>query len=160
MVQVAFSGFAEPVARALAAGGLPAPEAQESGWAAAWLQAAGYKAAAMTLEALADGVFTHSGLKVSHGLVDTAGVSCVWLAPALARLAQDNGRIVLINARHGLFVLPFTVRGNFGIGCPVDPSFAIGGERTKNPYAEKVAQGEAEGVEVDDAQWTALLAHG
>ena len=60
--------------------------------------------------------------------------------------------------RHGLFLLPFTVRENLGIGCPVDPSFAVGGERTKNPYAEKLAVAMETGLTIDDATWQAINA--
>jgi hypothetical protein len=56
---------------------------------------------------------------------------------------KANGRAFLRNVRHGLFMLPFAVRENMGLGCPVDPSFAVGGERHKNPYAEKLALAEA-----------------
>lgn len=163
MDRVTFEDFQAAVTSALAKAGLAAPLAAESGWAAAWLQAAGYKALAMVLEALNAGPAPAAGspaLTVSHGLVDGEGVSCVFLAPRLAALADGHGRIVLTNARDGLFVLPFTVRGDYGIGCPVDPSFAIGGERVKNPYAEKVTLGMAEGVEVDRGQWTELLGRG
>ena len=65
-------------------------------------------------------------------------VSCAFLAPAIMREVQANGRAFLRNVRHGLYMLPFTVRDNIGLGCPVDPSFAVGGERHKNPYGEKL----------------------
>ncbi|MBL8907810.1 MAG: hypothetical protein JNM20_14150, partial [Rhizobiales bacterium] len=54
--------------------------------------------------------------------------------------------------------LPFTVRANIGIGCPVDPAFALGGERTKNPYAEKLATAYAQGLSVDDTVWAKAYA--
>ncbi len=39
-----------------------------------------------------------------------------------------------------LYLVPMSVRGGYGIGCPVDPNFALGGERLKNPYPEKIAR--------------------
>jgi hypothetical protein len=44
------------------------------------------------------------------------------------------------------------------IGCPVDPAFALGGPRSKDPYAERLALAEANGIEVDDARWARLAA--
>jgi hypothetical protein len=38
----------------------------------------------------------------------------------------------------------------------VDPSFAVGGERHKNPYTEKLDLAAAEGLDIDDGQWGAL----
>jgi hypothetical protein len=58
--------------------------------------------------------------------------------------------------RHGLYLLPGSVLGNYGIGCPVDPAFALGGERHKNPYAEKRAAAARDGLDIDDALWLAL----
>jgi hypothetical protein len=72
------------------------------------------------------------------------------------REVTSNGRVFLRNVRHGLFLLPFAVRANIGLGCPVDPSFAIGGERLKNPYAEKLAEAEAKGLEIGDAAWSLI----
>ena len=65
----------------------------------------------------------------------------------------------LRNVRHGLYLLPLSVEANFGIGCPVDPAFALGGERHKNPYAEKLDIAAREGVIVDDDLWRALEAN-
>jgi hypothetical protein len=48
------------------------------------------------------------------------------------------------------------VKENMGLGCPVDPSFAVGGERHKNPYAEKLALAEASGIDIPDALWDQL----
>jgi hypothetical protein len=53
-------------------------------------------------------------------------------------------------------MLPFTVRENIGLGCPVDPSFAVGGERHKNPYGEKLALATADGLEIDDEAWAQI----
>jgi hypothetical protein len=62
--------------------------------------------------------------------------------------------LYLRNVRHGLYLLPFSVRANIGIGCPVDPSFALGGERTKNPYEEKLLAARQTGIFVDEDLWT------
>jgi hypothetical protein len=88
--------------------------------------------------------------------LDLQGSSCVLLAPRLMREVQRGGRVFLRNVRHGLYLLPFAVRANIGIGCPVDPAFAIGGERRNNPYAEKLAWAQTQGVEVDDESWHLL----
>ena len=72
------------------------------------------------------------------------------------RDVNANGRAFLRNVRHGLFLLPFTVKANIGIGCPVDPGFAVGGERHKNPYGEKLALAAANGLDIDDAAWSAI----
>ena len=83
-------------------------------------------------------------------------VSCAFLAPAIMREVHANGRAFLRNVRHGLYLLPFTVRENIGLGCPVDPSFAVGGERHKNPYGEKLALATADGLEIDDEAWAQI----
>ena len=88
--------------------------------------------------------------------LDLDNVSCAFLAPAIMRDISANGRAFLRNVRHGLFLLPFAVKANIGIGCPVDPGFALGGERHKNPYGEKLALAEANGLELDDTLWTNL----
>ena len=87
---------------------------------------------------------------------DLQNVSCAFLAPGIVDDVRANGRVFLRNVRHGLFVLPFAVRENLAIGCPVDPSFAVGGERTKNPYAEKLAAAMDTGLIIDDASWRAV----
>ena len=91
--------------------------------------------------------------------LDLQEVSCAFLAPAIMAEVKANGRAFLRNVRHGLFMLPFAVREDMGLGCPVDPSFAVGGERHKNPYAEKLALAEANGIDIDDALWAELLDH-
>jgi hypothetical protein len=115
-----------------------------------WLESAGYKGLEILAEALEDTPVSSRSceLKVEYGLVDTGGISCVFLAPQLTRLVAEQGRLVLMQVRHGLCLLPFSVWANIGIGCPVDPSFALGGERSRNPYLEKIAKAEAEGVDV------------
>ncbi len=128
-------------------------EARDIAWASAWLEACGYPGIKLLAEALSDPVRDRALQRDALGL-DLDHVSCVFLAPRIMRDVEANGRVFLRNVRHGLYMLPFTVRSNLGIGCPVDPAFAVGGERTKNPYAEKLALAEANGVEVDE---TALL---
>jgi hypothetical protein len=118
-------------------------------WAAAWLEACGYPGLKLLAEALADPVQDLVLARDGLGL-DLKNVSCVFLAPAIMSDIQSNGRAFLRNVRHGLYLLPFTVRDNTGIGCPVDPAFAVGGERHKNPYAEKLALAELTGLEVDE----------
>jgi hypothetical protein len=55
--------------------------------------------------------------------------------------------------RHGLYALPFAVRAGLAIGCPVDPSFAIGGKRTGDLYGARIAAAIEAGIEVDDEVW-------
>ena len=138
---------------ALAAlGGQNVPEglAVEIAWACGWLESVGYPGLAMLAEALetTPPQARQPELSAQYGLVDTQNVSCVFIAPQLNQLALQHRRIVLMQAQHGLYCLPFSVRGNYGIGCPVDPSFALGGERDKNPYLEKLAKSAETGVEV------------
>lgn len=124
-------------------------------WACAWLEACGYQGLKMLAEALAD---NRHGLKLARDTLgfDLDNVSCVFLAPAVIADVKANGRAFLRNVRHGLYLLPFTVRDNLGIGCPVDPSFAVGGERHKNPYAEKLALAEANGLVVNEDMLKAI----
>jgi hypothetical protein len=129
----------------------------ETGWACAWLCACGYKGLEILLEALADPV-RDAALKKTVLGVDGENVSAVFLAPRLIALAKEHSRIVYRNARHGLYTVPFAVRENLGLGCPVDPAFHIGGERESNPYAEKLALAERDGVEVDAGLWERLRA--
>ncbi len=132
-------------------------DAQEIGWACAWLEACLYPGLEMLAEALADPVQDLELRRDAMGL-DLQQVSCVFLAPEIMAEVARGGRLFLRNVRHGLYLLPFTVRAGLGIGCPVDPAFAVGGERTKNPYAEKLALAEANGVAVDEALWARLAA--
>ena len=124
--------------------------AADIAWACAWLEACGYPGVKLLAEARDDGQTDRALVRDGLGF-DLDQVSCVFLAPAIMRDVEANGRVFLRNVRHGLYLLPFAVRGNMGIGCPVDPAFALGGERTKNPYGEKLALAEANGLEVDDA---------
>ncbi len=132
------------------------PDAREIAWATVWLEACGYTGCKFLTEALGDETRSLDLTRDALG-IDLQNVSCAFLAPAIVREVKANGRAFLRNVRHGLFVLPFTVRENMGLGCPVDPSFAVGGERHKNPYAEKLALAEAQGIDINDAVWAALL---
>ncbi|MCA3554949.1 hypothetical protein [Aestuariivirga sp.] len=128
------------------------PDAAEIAWATVWLEACGYSGVKILGEALKDQRHTLELTRDALGL-DLQHVSCAFLAPAIMRHVAANGRAFLRNVRHGLYMLPFAVRGNVGLGCPVDPSFAVGGERHKNPYGEKLGLAAAQGLEIDNAQW-------
>ena len=131
------------------------PDAADIAWATIWLEACGYTGLKFLSEALRDERRTRELTRDALGL-DLDQVSCAFLAPAIMREVKANGRAFLRNVRHGLFMLPFAVRENMGLGCPVDPAFAVGGERHKNPYAEKLALAEAGGIEIDASAWARL----
>lgn len=152
-MQIEQSDLAAAVADAVARHDLA--DAADIGWSTAWLEACGYPGLKMLEEALRDDVKDNPQTRDTLGL-DLGHVSCAFLAPRIMREVEMNGRVFLRNVRHGLFLLPFTVRANTGIGCPVDPAFAVGGERTKNPYVEKLAAAEANGVTVDAALFAAV----
>ena len=128
---------------------LAVADAADIAWATIWLEACGYSGIKLLGEALADERRSLALARDVLGL-DLDNVSSAFLAPAVTREVAANGRAFLRNVRHGLFMLPFTVRHNIGIGCPVDPSFAVGGERHKNPYTEKLALAAAHGLEIDE----------
>lgn len=130
-------------------------DAADIAWATVWLEACGYPGCGMLAEALAEPA---PDLTITRDVlgIDAAQRSCVLLAPAIIREVTRHGRAYLRNVRHGLFLLPYTVRANIGIGCPVDPAFAVGGERTKNPYGEKLALADVNGLDIGDEVWTAL----
>jgi hypothetical protein len=130
-------------------------QAGDMAWATAWLEACGYGGFTLMAEALTDDRRSIELVRDALGM-DLQDVSCAFLTPAIMREVTSNGRVFLRNVRHGLFLLPFAVRANIGLGCPVDPSFAIGGERLKNPYAEKLAEAEAKGLEIGDAAWSLI----
>jgi hypothetical protein len=130
-------------------------EPRDIAWATIWLEACGYTGFKLLIEALSDETRSLDLKRDALGL-DLHNVSCAYLAPAIMRDVKTNGRVFLRNVRHGLFMLPFTVQENMGLGCPVDPSFAVGGERHKNPYSEKLAAAESTGIEVTDALWDQL----
>jgi hypothetical protein len=129
-----------------------APAAAEN---CAWLEAVGYPGLTLLAEALND-PRSHVDLERDALGLDLENVSCVFIGPAVAAEVAQNGRAFLRNVRHGLYLVPASVNGNFGIGCPVDPSFALGGERSKNPYSEKLDLAAQQGVGVDDAIWQSL----
>lgn len=122
----------------------------------AWLHGAGYNGLKYLGEALQDSETTTALDPDAMGL-DLKHISCVFISPQVEAVYAAHGRLFLRNVRHGLFLLPESVAGNYGIGCPVDPAFALGGERTKNPYAEKMDLALANGVEVDDVLWQSLM---
>jgi hypothetical protein len=158
---VSFDELRRAAFRALDGGGAAPGIDDEAGWASAWLEACGYPGLKMLSEALDE--TPREGRRPSFVFdaigVDLRNVSCVFMAPTLVDLAKARGRVFLRNVRHGLYLLPFTVRTNIGIGCPVDPAFAVGGEREKNPYAEKLALAAATGIIVDDAAWAKVYAY-
>jgi hypothetical protein len=133
----------------------PASDVADIAWACAWLEACGNRGLKILMEALGDEERGAALARDGAGL-DLKGISCVWLGPRIMGEVASGGRVFLRNVRHGLYMLPFTVRANLGIGCPVDPAFAIGGERANNPYAEKLAAAARDGIAVDDESWRLL----
>jgi len=123
--------------------------------AAIWLQACGYDGLKLLLEAIADPTTAFEVKRTVLG-IDLQNISCVRIGDALVADVQQNGRVFLRNVRHGLFLLPASVKKNFGIGCPIDPSFALGGERSKNPYVEKLELAATQGVSVNAEEWKLL----
>lgn len=121
----------------------------------AWLEACGYPGIRLLLEARAEERRALTLVPDAIGL-DLQNVSCVFLGPEIAAHVAKHGRVFLRNVRHGLYLLPLAVEANIGIGCPVDPAFALGGERHKNPYSEKLELAARGGVAVDDELWRAL----
>ena len=121
----------------------------------AWLEACGYPGIKLFLEARADPRQSLDLVSDAMGL-DLQNVSCVFLGPSIADYVGTHGRVFLRNVRHGLYLLPLSVEANIGIGCPVDQAFALGGERSKNPYSEKLEIAARDGVTVDDALWHAM----
>jgi hypothetical protein len=120
-----------------------------------FLEGVGYPGLKILSEALAD-ESREVPLTLDPLGLDLQEVSCVFLGPGLQQFIAKNSRVFLRNVRHGLYLLPLSVDLNIGIGCPVDPGFALGGERSKNPYVEKLELAEINGVMVDDALWLAL----
>jgi hypothetical protein len=146
----------EELARSLCVENAQSEIAEFAASACGWLHACGYQGLPLLKEALADDVQSLSLVRDSLGL-DLHNVSCVFLAPSLDTYVKQHGRVFLRNVRHGLFLVPQSVNNNYGIGCPVDPSFALGGERSKNPYEEKLAAARMVGVEIADEVWANLL---
>ena len=123
--------------------------------AALWLEACGYPGLVQLKEALADKAEAFSPVRDALGM-DLRNVSCVRIGAMVVSEVVANGRAFLRNVRHGLFLVPASVEHNIGIGCPIDPGFALGGERSKNPYAEKLEAASNNGIEVDEALWLSL----
>lgn len=136
---------------------VPTSDAADIAWACAWLECCGYPGVKTLIEALGDEPNDIELARDALGL-NLTGISCALLAPRLMREVENGGRVFLRNVRHGLYLLPFTVRANIGIGCPVDPAFAVGGERASNPYGEKLAAAGRDGIVVDDESWRLLQA--
>jgi hypothetical protein len=131
------------------------PEPAAAARNCAWLEACGYPGIKLLLEARADKRRALPLVPDAMGL-DLQNVSCVFLGPEIAAHVARHGRVFLRNVRHGLYLVPLAVEANIGIGCPVDPAFALGGERSKNPYSEKLELAARDGVAVDDELWRAL----
>jgi hypothetical protein len=131
------------------------PEPAAAARNCAWLEACGYPGIRLLLEARADKQRALTLVPDAMGL-DLQNVSCVFLGPEIAAHVAKHGRVFLRNVRHGLYLVPLAVEANIGIGCPVDPAFAMGGERSKNPYSEKLELAARDGVAVDDELWRAL----
>ena len=123
--------------------------------ACTFLESVGYPGLKLLNEALTDARHSAALERDALGL-DLQGVSCVFIGSDVATQTRQHGRLFLRNVRHGLYLLPDSVSNNYGIGCPVDPGFALGGERSKNPYTEKIETAARVGVVVDDALWAAL----
>jgi hypothetical protein len=157
-MSLSFDDVRSAASRALGYSGSAPGIPDDCGWACAWLEACGYPGLEMLAEALDE--TPREGRQPAFEIdvigIDLRNVSCVFSAPRLISIATERGRIFLRNVRHGLYLLPFAVRANMGIGCPVDPSFAIGGERTKNPYVEKLAAAEESGIAVDASSWARI----
>jgi hypothetical protein len=128
------------------------PEPKAAARNCAWLEACGYPGIRLLLEAKGDAKRTLDLIPDAMGL-DLQNVSCVFLGPQIAAHVAQHGRVFLRNVRHGLYLVPHSVEANIGIGCPVDPAFALGGERHKNPYSEKLEIAARDGVAVDDELW-------
>jgi hypothetical protein len=123
--------------------------------ACAFLQVAAYPGLEQLLEALNDPVKELKLVKDALGY-DLKTVSCVYLMDQVGDMVEKHGRIFLRNVRHGLYLLPDSVASNYGIGCPVDPSFHLGGDRAKNPYTEKFEIAMRDGLNVDEKLWNGL----
>ncbi|HTN98416.1 MAG TPA: hypothetical protein VL101_15695 [Nordella sp.] len=153
-MQIGFDDLAAAATRLLQDHG-EAEIAADIGRACAWLEACSYPGLSLLLEALdtTPPKSRHPALDPDALGLDLQNISCVFLALEIDRLVAERGRLFLRNVRHGLYLVPFSVRANIGIGCPVDPSFALGGERSKNPYEEKLALAQAAGIAVAEPLW-------
>jgi hypothetical protein len=153
-VVVPYDRLRKAATRLLAREDLP-EIAQDCGEACAFLEACFYPGLKLLFEALdtTPPEARHPRLEPDMLGLDLQNVSCVFLAPRVSAMVRERGRIFLRNVRHGLYLVPFSVRANIGIGCPVDPAFALGGERSQNPYEEKLALARQTGVPVVAEAW-------
>jgi hypothetical protein len=110
----------------------------------AWLEGVNYPGLKLLAEAVSDQQSSTQLEPDALGL-DLQQVSCIFLADDIQRLTKEKGRLFLRNVRHGLYLVPDSVRSNYAIGCPIDPAFPLGGERNKNPYAEKLEAASRDG---------------
>jgi hypothetical protein len=154
ILTVPYDSLREAATRLLAREDLP-EIAQDCGEACAFLEACLYPGLELLFEALdtTPAEARHPRLEPDTLGLDLQNVSCVFLAPRLSAMVRERGRLFLRNVRHGLYLVPFSVSANIGIGCPVDPAFALGGERTGNPYAEKLALAREAGIAVAEDLW-------
>jgi hypothetical protein len=122
----------------------------------AWLEACGYPGLNMLVEGIVD---RKTACKLEPDVLglDLQSVSCIFIADDIEHIRAERERIFLRNVRHGLYLVPGSVNGNYGIGCPIDPGFALGGERSKNPYVEKLEAAKLNGIDIDDALWQSLI---
>lgn len=132
------------------------PEPAFASHAAIWLQACGYAGLQTLQEAITDQP-TGFELKRTAIGIDLQNISCARIGEIVVADIQKHGRVFLRNVRHGLFLLSSSVEQNFGIGCPVDPSFALGGERGKNPYVAKLELAKAQGIAVNAELWQNII---
>jgi hypothetical protein len=154
-MRFALTDFVPDLQRVLERAGVPEPKFTAE--ACTFLEACGYPGLSALQEALGDKTRELKLVRDVLGL-DLKDVSCVFLAKEVGDYVAKNGRIYLRNVRHGLYLLPDSVASNYGIGCPIDPSFHLGGDRLKNPYAEKWEAASRDGIEVDEALWAKLAA--
>lgn len=152
---VSFDEVRRVAFRALDGGGAAPGIDDDCGWACAWLEACGYPGLTMLVEALDETPRQdrRPAYEINSLGLDLRHISCVFSAPALVDAAVARGRLFLRNVRHGLYILPFAVRAGIAIGCPIDPSFAVGGIRKNNPYTDKIAAAMQTGIAVDAAIW-------
>ena len=120
-----------------------------------WLQACGYAGLGELAQALADDPQEFL-LKRSVLGLDLHNISCALIGDQVLDDVLANGRVYLQNVRHGLFLLAGSVQHGIGIGCPVDPAFALGGERSKNPYEEKLSVAKRDGLQFDVTLWQSV----
>lgn len=123
---------------------------------AIWLEACGYAGLQELSQALADAPQEFKLSRTVLGL-DLRNISCAIIGDQVLADVVKNGRVYLRNVRHGLFLLAGSVHHNFGIGCPIDPAFALGGQRGKNPYKEKMELAKRDGLQLDEGLWLALM---